>query len=991
MEKRYLSYMKVKAVVLVLLFLTSLAPLGSADETETVSIHVDWTGDNAYIIKDYSDLANISATHSRNGLDLDVGIIYDTTGEDLRIELNTSLEYGDIITISAGETSRSVVVGVWGQPLDDHEVTLNSNWIMDQEWVDENGTQKYLLIFDGQGWQQRTATTLESWEMGNGSLQILSNTEEANLSIDLVLQSIWKNETIVDGLLTGQVFDAQGSGFINLASVDENGDLTIAGVVSDAHINRSLSNGIVDEKFLLEANGTIGIYGEDEGEIFNLTGDVAVLYFETWDYNGTRKLDYIQFDATADLILDSNDTRLDISLDTLESIERWDDGIRTEQYFDMQGEGTFGFSGQDENASVYVNGTIFDFHSEVEDGKVISDSLVVDGKVTGDVQGSFGVVREIENPSYMQASENGTMYEVIIVHQEDWFNLTGGFGLPDSQFPSGSQHNESWSYDSIYSDWDNRTIRRVWEQTGADPSSGDELVENSPIEVAPEPPEVNEAIGDIIISRESGFTPIDAAPGDVFTLDAQDGMELTVTAGEYQTLPMDGHLVDTVAWSGVYQDGVTGSASGNLIIDGPLSGLNVIVQRTLELPFGEDGAMVDLSENQSVNRVLSPSIISVHDNTAPSIISVTLREGLVTGEGGMPVHLEVEVADIDFNVESVSVDLSSIGGGVVTLSDRGLQGDAVIADDIWTTIIQVNGTQIGDVNIMATVTDVFAATNTSNSTIEVRNQPPRLTSMTIVPHKIARGEIMIINAEVIDLHGVESVEIDMRDFGGALEPLNRVGDIWAGQVPVPETMSPGVNLLKVKMEDSQGAYDIVTRASVSGQQHLENPEDEDLEIEILNTPPLITIGDLREIVVGDEDQDYTLQIEIDDQDGLLWAKAKLGSLAPPGSENKWLSMTNSGDGIYTYTFTVRAGIALSTYEVLVKARDTFGEESSEVSIPIVIKESEGVFGEIEGPSSSTVTYLALAGIGILAIVGATIYVRRGGDDEGPGLGGFGNV
>ena len=161
---------------------------------------------------------------------------------------------------------------------------------MDQEWVDENGTQKYLLIFDGQGWQQRTATTLESWEMGNGSLQILSNTEEANLSIDLVLQSIWKNETIVDGLLTGQVFDAQGSGFINLASVDENGDLTIAGVVSDAHINRSLSNGIVDEKFLLEANGTIGIYGEDEGEIFNLTGDVAVLYFETWDYNGTRKL-----------------------------------------------------------------------------------------------------------------------------------------------------------------------------------------------------------------------------------------------------------------------------------------------------------------------------------------------------------------------------------------------------------------------------------------------------------------------------------------------------------------------------------------------------------------------------------------------------------------------------------------------------------------------------------------------------------------------------
>ncbi len=983
--------MKTKAGLLALLFLTSLAPLGSAFGSGPVSIHVDWTGDNAYIIQGEVDLSNISATHMRGSEELDVGIIYDTTGEDLRIELNTSLVYGDVITIDTGEVSRTVTVGLWGQPMDDHEVTLDSEWVMDQQWENENGTQKYLLIFNGQGWQQRIGNTLESWEMGNGSLDVIAGTSEGNVTLSLLLESIWKNETTVDGLLTGQVFDARGSGTIVVAGQDENGDLVIDGVVSDAWVNRSLSNGIVDERSLLEANGTIGIYASDEDGSFNLTGELAVLYIETWDSNGTRRLSNTEFDATADLIIESNDTRMDISLDTFESRERWDDGVRTDQYTDMVGHGTFGIVGQDENASVYVNGTIHDFHRTDEDGLVTEDALHVDGTITGDAQGSFGVVREIENPSYTQENENGTPYEVIIIHQEDWFNLTGGFGLPNSQFPGGTQHNESWSYDAIQSGWENRTIRRVWSQTGADPSSGDELVPNSPIEIDAEPPEVNEVIGDVTINRESGFAPINSAPGDVFTLDAQDGMKLTVTTGELQTIPMDGHLVDTVAWTGVYANGITGFANGNLIIDGPLSGLNVIVNRTLQVPFGEDDAMVNLTENQSVNRVLSPSIISAHDNTPPSVVSASLREGLVTGEGGMPAHLEVAVADIDFNIKTVVADLSAIGEGIVSLSDKGLQGDSVIGDDIWTAIIQVNGTEIGNVSIPVTVTDAFSATGELNATIEVRNQPPRLTSMEMVPHKINREEIMLINAEVIDLHGVESVEIDMREHGGSLEPLNRLGEIWVGQVEIPDSMSPVEHLLNVRMIDSQGASVIVTRTSLTGQHHLDHEDDVDLVVEILNTPPQIHVGDLREIIVEDEDVEYTLKLRIADQDGLMWAKVKLGSFAPPGSENKWLVMTPTGDGNYTYTFTVRSGIALSTYEILVKARDSYGEESPEVSVPIVIKETDDVLIGIDGPSSKTLTYVALAGMGILAIIGATIYVRRGGDDESSGLGGFGEV
>ena len=162
-------FMKARVTILVLLFLASTIPLTSANETDNVTITTDWTDDHAYIISGNVGISEISATHIHSGEPLDVGLIYDTTEENLKIILNTTIAYGDEITISAGEVSRSLTVGFWGQPIDDHEVTLNSQWTMDQQWENENGSQKYILAFNGQGWQQRIGSSLESWEMGNGT------------------------------------------------------------------------------------------------------------------------------------------------------------------------------------------------------------------------------------------------------------------------------------------------------------------------------------------------------------------------------------------------------------------------------------------------------------------------------------------------------------------------------------------------------------------------------------------------------------------------------------------------------------------------------------------------------------------------------------------------------------------------------------------------------------------------------------------------------
>ena len=981
--------MKAKAGLLIVLFLASMLPIVNADEVIPITINVDWTGDHAYIISGEVNLSEVTVNHLHDGIELDVGLIYDTTGEELRIISNTTLSHGDTITINAEEVSRVVTVGLWGQPLADHEVTLDSHWEMDQQWANENGTQKYILVFNGQGWQQRVGNSLESWEMGNGTLLIVSNTADSGLSMMLDLDSVWKNETTVDGIMVAQVFDARGNGVIGVENEGDEGNVDIEGTVSDAWINRSMVNGIVDERFRLEANGTISVLSEEDDESMNLTGELAVLLIETWDSNGTRRLSNTQFEATADLILETNDSRMDISLDIFQSLDRWEDGVRVDHLNKMVGHGSFGFAGEDENASVQINGTIYDFHQEQEDGLVTVDDLHIDGIITGDAQGTFGVVRTIEDYT-SQANETGVMYDVIIVHQEDWFNLTGISALPNSELGAGAHHNESWSYDAIQSDWDNRTLRTVWSQTGPDPSSGDEIHANSPIQNSPEVPSVEEGIGDATISRESGFAPIDAATGDTFTLDHQGGMQLTVTAGELQTMPMDGHMVDTVAWTGVYSIDVSGTANGNLIIDGPLSGLNVAINREFQVEFGEDEQLVNLTENQSVNRVLSPSIISVHDNHDPSIDLITLAQGVVTGEGGAPGYLEVTVSDIDFNIIGVVADTESIGGiDDVNLNDKGLNGDRIIGDDIWTAEIVVPGLEFGELAINVTVTDLFDATASNSSNITVLNQPPRLTSIELVPSIISRGEIMIINAEVIDGHGVSSVSIDMRDYGGDLSELTRVGDIWAAQVVIPEGMNPGEHLLKIRMVDEFESTITVERTITSGLHHIQSENDEDISIKVMNEPPIFDIGDLRKVEMNDVDIEYNLTITVADHDGLYWVKVKLGNLAPPGKSNIWYTMASNGDGTYSKQITIKKYIALGNHEIIVKAMDSYGSQTSEKLVPIVLEAPDNPTSTT-GPSSSTMTYIALGGLVILLIAGSVIYIMRGSDEEG-GLGGFGDA
>ena len=131
--------------------------------------------------------SNFTMTHERLGQTLENSLFTTWSSVDgqrvARILANTSLEWGDEISVAVSVTSwngnalqqpleseRSFTVGTWNQPMADHEVLLKTGWNLDQTYTNDEGEQGFALDFSGQGWQLREGNVLNSWELGNLSL-----------------------------------------------------------------------------------------------------------------------------------------------------------------------------------------------------------------------------------------------------------------------------------------------------------------------------------------------------------------------------------------------------------------------------------------------------------------------------------------------------------------------------------------------------------------------------------------------------------------------------------------------------------------------------------------------------------------------------------------------------------------------------------------------------------------------------------------------------
>jgi hypothetical protein len=991
-----------------MLLLAPMSLMVSAQDSPSVSITTDWTSDSAlsnehaYILAFADSSAHdydVTIEHIRDSVDLSPSIqttfLENTPVLTARIVLDTNLAWNDSVSISIainghdGNTlpapivvERLFTVGSWNQPMADHEVTTTTAWSLEQNYQTEDGNQSFMLLFEGNGWQQRIGEVLNSYELGNGTLTTSENTENSTTIFDLDFESFWKNETVTSGVLTSQVIQARGTGDIILQLEEDGLVTTVNGTVVDALLNRSNIDNVVTERLRLEAFGSLLVDGEDDGARFDVDGEISLLLLETIDIDGVRVLEHTQIEATADMLLTDDGSEFNLELDQFETLERWENGVRVDHLVLTRGDGTFGFEDEEENSSMVVNGTVHTFHNRVEDGITLIDDVHVDGTLSGDVQGTFGVLQTIEETG-TQRNHTLVEHDVNVIHSETWFNVTG---IGGSNFfggsGAGSYYNNSYIYQATNADWNNRTVRLVWTETGPDPSNGDERPERSPIEQEPTPPQVEEALGNISVGREAGFAPVPMETGDVVRLLAQDGIVLTVTAGQETIEPRDAKNLSVIEWTGVYSDGVSGTAFGSIVHKGPLMGLLASTTRSFEIEFGDNGELALLNESQAVDAILSPSIVSADDNTAPQILDLSLTEGLVFGEGASPSRLVAVVEDTDWNVVSVNVDLSSVGLGTVSMNDRGLDGDQTIGDNQWTTMVSVQGLEVGDVSISVAVIDEWGETDTLSTNMTVENQAPRILSAAITPETVVRGGAAVLSLDVLDYHGVDSIVVDLRQYGGEETQCIKL-DVWTCELVIPNGMTPGVQLLTVRLVDNLGATILVTKTQASEHHFQPSSTDVDLAVTVENTPPTLTLITTEALERGDSNSEQAIEIRVEDPDGILLVRADLGVLKPLGQTGRWVTLYDNGqgldkvanDGIYTATASIRTSTPISTHEIFLQASDSFGDATPPTSyIVFVEKADQGGLGS--GGDDSSVTLIAMSvGVGAL-LAGLVVYFRQ---------------
>ena len=990
------------ALLLTLLLLAPLVGIAVADEAEpapSCEILVDWDYEWALdengtwqeiVIHRYKTTfepafqngtspsgVTIDVQHIRDGqiLATEADSSYVVAGGEIDVVLPDEPEFLDEVNIEVSSTeascSRSMDMTIWNQPSADHEITRETTWELQNDA--EGGSSLY---FEGRGWQKRTGESLSSSELGNGSLVLDLDTGTDQIYLSLDLHNVWMNETYEGTEITRQIFEMRGSGSLEFVSDSEDSLIDVEANVYQAYIIRDWEDGILTERLTLEATGSISYNGGTNNSTEGGYGELSVFYIETWDEGGIRRLSDTQIEANLSIRLQTQDEAFSIELDEFRTREKWLDGVREEQSLKIKGSGEFGFLIDDSQFQVQVNGTVPDIHYEVVGGEVVQDRIIVDGQYSGDASGSFGYVRQIDK-SLIQANATGEEFEVDVIENEVWFNISGTPIGPIGQ-EIEAEHNLTYEYTVPQTDWGNRTIRYLYVEDNG--TTSNEYPENSPIILEPQRPQYD---GDMNITgfRETGIVPDKYVIGDNFPTSSDGNGQMIEIIGIRMGMA-DGHEVELAEWQDT-ESIENFTAYGTVINEGLLAGMLHEVYRIIDigLPIndnnGSESEVVRVVEHQTLERVLYPSVITAAENTPPALQSLKLREGVLFTEGGM-AHLEAVIEDFDTDVIGVMVDLSEFGLGIITLSDSGLNGDEVIQDSVWTARVNHDGLVFGNLSVPIKMDDIWTEVQTT-AYLEISNAAPRITSRVYTPDFAYRGEVISANLKVEDGHGVKSVIIDLLSAGGELTPLSLDSNTgrWTGQFVLPDSLAPGLRTIPIQVEDNQGASALIDGGSV---------------VQVLNEAPEITnvsFFDEGEWVSVIEipklgEKTYTIEVSIADPDGVSSAQAKIGRLAPIGKSETWLLLLDdgqngdkvAGDGIFSMQIDVRSSLSEGEMNFLVRASDIFQSitpiDSQTYTIELV-DEKSSAGGGVNWVSENSTT-LVLIGLLMLLALGATAIV-----------------
>jgi len=993
----------ITAMLLLMMPLSSIS--GQTNEEDRCNIVVDWSNgtnsEHAYIINNWTLIngtdTEIHWSHQNNsGATMDNGSILPNWNENetnARIVLPTSINLGDSISIdvSTSQTeihcSRTIEITYWNQPINDHEITRTTTWMLQQSG---DSGEEYELEFTGRGWQLREGNQLESNELGSGNLSIISDDGDTRIETEINLDRVWLNESMTGIEFDQQQFEMFGNGSMFFILNDDVGTETIAEInISDSYITRTIANGVPSEQVRLEGTGNLLSNGTNDDESIELDGEVSVFLYELHTENGEVLLSNYLLEAFAEMVLIDGNNRFTLDLDEFIISETWENGAQTNQLNRIRGDGTFDFAESEDGATIVVNGTVPVFWIESQDGMTTENTIRMDGDISGDVTGEIGLVIEISETGQQQ-NETGQSFDVNVIRNENWLNISQITGL-GSNLDLEAEHNLTFEYQVPEEHWLNRTIRYKYvEDTG---EINNEYPKRSPINRDLPGPSNESLLGSVNLSRELGYAPASMQIGDSLMLDHGDSLKLEIVATDSGSITRDGHQMDVIHWNGTYLNG--GVASGKIINEGVLAGLIAEVSRSVDLNLDDIEGDLQFIEIQSLERVISPSIVTEAENTPPTFVELRIREGVLTTEGG-EAHLEVVVEDEDWNMQSVQVDLSSIGLGIVSFNDIGIDGDSTVHDDIWTTQVSHIGTNHGNQDVNITISDGWSTTKVTASLL-ITNLAPRMTSLDLSPTTVSRGDTVDITTNIIDAHGVASVFVDLTGLGGQRFALSQeTGETWSGSFIVPDGFSPGPQLIAIEMTDNDGSMRLTSL--------IWRPDGTTIEsdrIIILNDGPVLsnlTISRQGNVVtnflvpnLGEQDVAHVISIEADDPDGISVVQVRLGILAEIGKADDWVPMKDdgtggdeiAGDGIYSLTVLTRATMPTGSTEIELRGIDNYLESTpgNERGFTVTLSDSSSEGIGSEWADSTTVIIIVVAIFLFLSILGGIIVLKNANFDE----------
>ena len=559
----------------------------------------------------------------------------------------------------------------------------------------------------------------------------------------------------------------------------------------------------------------------------------------------------------------------------------------------------------------------------------------MDGTYDGDVSGSFGIIRFIED-RVIQKNYTGNDFEVNKIRNENWLNVSSVFMIIDEEI--NAEHNLTYEYIVPQSYWENPIIR--YEYIEDNGTTSNDFPEHSPIQLEPERPTAS-SFESSPITKETGVIPEILISGDQIILSRNLDLVLSILVQETREVNIDGHIVDVIDWIGDY--GENTEASGSVINEGILAGLFHQVNRSINLPLLE--SQVNFHEIQTLDKIRSPSIITAEENTLPIIEKIQFREGFLYTEGGQS-HLEIFVDDVDNDIVSISVDMSEFELGNIELSDRGLFGDSIIHDNVWTSLITANGLDFGNKTVKIEINDYWE-TVTFSSDINILNPAPVMSSLSFVPNVVKRGDIVDVSISANDGHGVKSVSIELISAGGESVPLTMIDSMWVGQFQVPTSISQGERLVPIRLTDRNDSSRLITNFFVDGGGISSTLVIENEAPAFVNYS-IVRGNDASDTVSVPQSGDpisQVLEIVMIDPDGLSSVQVKMGRLAPIGESNNWILMKDDGlgvdknanDGVYSLEIFARSSLPNGEIEIFVRGTDIFLSSTDLDDQSLVIK------------------------------------------------------